>query len=158
MFEYHPHLVNYYCERMLNNSEKEMKHSWILKICSNSPQLYNELCRKMMETYQTLLPKFIDNICKDNGNIQLLYPCYEQPCVILCLMSSILELPLRDVHNSKLMYELLQLWLIHPESVQKLIRHFPCIIHCITECSDKDENAKRLCIHLMSCNFKRNLE
>jgi hypothetical protein len=63
---------------------------------------------------------------------------------------------LKDSHYSKLINELLQLWLTHRKSVVKMINHFPCVTECLTESCDSNVSAKRLCVHLMStCSSQR---
>lgn len=149
MFKYHSKLVDSACETVSKKSRKELQCSWMVNACCASPDLYDVMSTTLMKKYPTHLSKFVNSVCCHGSND--LYPFHEQPCVVLCLTAPfILEQSLRDAHNSKLMDELLQLWITHRQSALKLIYHFPYLSECLTEYCDKQTSAQRLCIHLMS--------
>lgn len=149
IFKYHPKIADSACEILSKKSRQELHNSWIVKVCSVSPDLYDVMSSNLMKKYPTHLPEFVDSVCRYGTNE--LYPCYEQPCVVLCQTAPfILQQPLRDVHNFKLLDELLQLWITHRQSALKLFYHFPYLTECLVEYCDKQTSAQRLCIHLMS--------
>jgi hypothetical protein len=156
MLKFHPQLLDTCCEILNKKSEKDLHNSWMIKVCSESHQLYEKMCRSLMKKYPVFLPKFVESVCRC-GNM-LPYPSHEQSCALLCVMSPIMiTSPLRDIHYSKLINELLQLWLTHRKSAVKMIFHFPnSITECLTESCSSNVNAKRLCVHLMSstCSFQ----
>lgn len=149
IFAYHSKVLDTYCERLNTKLEKGLVESWMVKACSESPQLYETICRKLKQKYHANLPKFVENICE---HVHVLpYPSHEQSCVILCMITpKVVFSPLKELHYSKLIDELLRLWCTRPESIFKMITHFPCIIQCLSESCNNNVNAKRLCIHLMS--------
>lgn len=150
MFETHPKLLDLVCKTISQKLKRELVISWIVKTCSQSLQLYDLVSNNLKEQYPSILPMFVESVCQ-LGNI-IVYPNHELSCVILCLTApAITEQPLRDLNNSKLMSEFLQLWLTHRQSTLKLVHHFPYLSKCLVECCDKDNNAKRLCLHLISC-------
>jgi hypothetical protein len=149
MFKFHPKLLDTCCEVLNRKSEKDLHVSWIIKVCSGSPQLYGKLCENLIKQYPAFLPKFVESVCRCDNILP--YPSHEQACALLCVMTPIMiATALKDSHYSKLINELLQLWLTHRKSVVKMINHFPCITECLTESCDSNVSAKRLCVHLMS--------
>jgi hypothetical protein len=145
-----PKLLDTCCELLNKTSKKDLQNSWMIKLCSESPRLYGKLCKCLMKKYPIFLPKFVKSVCRCHNSI-LPYPSHEQACVLLCVMTPIMiSSPIRDSHYSKLINEVLQLWLTHRKSVVKMIYHFPCIIECLTESCNNNVSAKRLCLHLLS--------
>ncbi|KAI9549947.1 hypothetical protein GHT06_007629 [Daphnia sinensis] len=154
IFAYHSKVLDTYCEGLNTQLEKGLVESWMVKACSESPQLYETICRKLKQKNPANLPKFVENIC---AHVHVLpYPSHEQSCATLCMITTkVVFSPLMELHYSKLIDELLRLWCTHPESIFKMISHFPCIIQCLSESCNNNVNAKRLCIHLISSGLIR---
>lgn len=151
VFTYHSKLFDSCCEVLNKQLEKNLAKSWMVKACSESPQLYDAVCGRLKQKNPANLPKFVQSVCR-YGQI-LPYPSHEQSCVILCMIpSEIIVFPLKESHYSKLIDELLSLWYTHPKSVVKMIDHFPFIIQCLSERCD-NICAKKLCVHLVSADL-----
>ncbi|XP_057381481.1 uncharacterized protein LOC130704026 [Daphnia carinata] len=148
----HSKALDAYCERLNAQLEKGQIESWMVKACSESPQLYDTICTTLMQKNSTNLPKFVGNICE---HVHVLpYPSHELSCVMLCMITpKVVFSPLKELHYSKLLDELFRLWYTRPESIFKMISHFPCIIQCLSESCNNNVNAKRLCINLMSSSL-----
>ena len=141
-------LMHLCCNRLVQSSDEQLREHWLVKISANSPSIYQLLCEKLIKDHKLFIAKFVQST-SSHCTIFQLYPFNEQPCVLLC------QIPMNDcsvenLHIPKLMKELLVLWDDNPESVVKLILHFPFITKWLIAYCNKDICAQRLSLRLFN--------
>ena len=138
------------CDLLSKVKEEDLKNSWIIKASLKNSELFEQLCKGLLEKYPYLIARFVESIV-NKGNSLMMYPRHEQPCVALCQIASFLDSSkLKNWYRSQLLKETFELWQTSKSSVLKLFCHFPILVDCLCECCEEDEIAKKLCIQLMS--------
>ena len=135
------------CNSLVGKSEEQLKQFWLVKQAAKSPSIYQLICDKLMKNHASFISKLVQSTAS-HCSVFKLYPIHEQPCVLLCQIP--MDPCVEDLHVPKLMNELLALWGQRPESVVKLIHHFPCLIKWLTTYCDKNISAQRLSLHLLN--------
>ncbi len=136
-------------EELQRKTEKELQSCWLLKECSANDELHSKVSSIIEDKYPSLLPTFIHTTFQNNNTLRF-YPPIEQPCILLSLLPRDINSDIKDIHVPKVMHELLQLWHSNPNSVHKLLAHFPHLTQWLMEYCDRDVSAQRLCLHFIN--------
>lgn len=139
-------LLDLCCNRLDQISDEQLRNYWLVKISAKSPSIYQLLCEKLVKDHRSSIAKFVQST-SSHCNIFQLYPFNEQPSVLLCQIP-IMEESIENLHIPKLMKELLDLWDDNPESIVKLILHFPFITNWLIAYCNKDICAQRLSLRM----------
>jgi len=148
MFINSQQLQHYCCNKLSEISDEQLRQHWLVKMSAKSPSIYQLLCEILVNDHVSFVAKFVKST-STHCNIFELYSFNEQVCVILFQFS--MDSSVEHLHIPKLMKEMLALWDDNPESVVKLILHFPFIIKWFIAYCDKDICAQRLSLRLFNC-------
>lgn len=151
IFQKETSLLDKWCEHLYETPKEELSHCWMLNISSQDALLYQLVCENLFKNYKGFLPEFVQHIQMES-NIIPLYSCEEQPCVLLLAVKlpDNIDMASKMFHIKKVMKELFSLWLTTPNSVLKLINHFPVLIEWMVNHSDNDYHIKSLCLCLIN--------
>ena len=151
IFQKEASLLDKWCERLFQTPTDKLCGCWLLKISSQDALLYQLVCKNLLQNYRNFLPEYIERVQMKSSIIPL-YSFEEQCCVILLTVKlpDNVDIPSKMFHIKKVMKELLDLWLRSPDSVLKLVNHFPVLAEWMINHCNEDYHIQSLCLHLIN--------